>query len=351
MSTIRDVAKRAGVSTMTVSRVINNSGYISQDARERVERAISELDYMPNALARSLRFKQTKTIALMLADITNPFFTTLARGVADMAEEHGFSVLFCNTDESKTKELDYLTIFLQKQVDGVLLVPASETGEAVALLAARGVPVVTLDRRVQGEAVDLVRCNSEQGGYNLIRHLIELGHTRIAAISGPRNVSTAQDRVTGYRRALAEAGIAIDERLICYGDYTEAGGYRLAHEMIRMQPRPTALFTANNFLAFGAYRAVREVGMKIPDQLSMVTFDDLPAMLILEPFLTVVAQPAYEIGHQAMALLLKRLSGEGPASAQEIVLPTTLIVNKSSGAPPIEPRGQGDGEMGRLGES
>jgi LacI family transcriptional regulator len=334
MSTIRDVAKRAGVSTMTVSRVINNSGYISQDARERVERAISELDYMPNALARSLRFKQTKTIALSLADITNPFFTTLARGVADMAEEHGFSVLFCNTDESEAKELDYLTIFLQKQVDGVLLVPASETGEAVAMLTARGVPVVTIDRRVQGEAVDLVRCNSEQGGYDLTRHLIGLGHTRIAAISGPRNVSTAQDRVAGYLRALGEADIAPDERLIQYGEYTEAGGYRMASEMIRLEPRPTALFTANNFLAFGAYRAIREAGLRVPDQISMVTFDDLPPLLILEPFLTVVSQPAYEIGQQAMAMLLRRLAGEGPTRAQELVLPTTLIVNRSSGRPP-----------------
>src|SRR5512143_811050 len=163
MSTIGDVAKRAGVSKMTVSRVVNNSGYISQETRERVEQAIAELGYVPNALARSLRFKQTKTLALVLTDITNPFFTTIARGVEDAASEQGFSVIFCNTDESESKEAVYLNVVLQKQVDGLLWVPACSLDDSVTFLPERKVPVVVLDRRVSNTKVDIVRCDSEGG--------------------------------------------------------------------------------------------------------------------------------------------------------------------------------------------
>jgi LacI family transcriptional regulator len=185
MSTISDVAKRAGVSTMTVSRVINHSGYISQDTMERVEKAIVELGFVPNALARSLRFKQTKTIALVLTDITNPFFTTLARGVEDAASENGFSVMFCNTDESAAEEAENLNTLLQKQVDGVLLVPAGSSNESVVYLQERSIPVVVLDRRVPDVTVDTVRCDSVPGAYQVTQHLIDLGHRALACSAAP----------------------------------------------------------------------------------------------------------------------------------------------------------------------
>ena len=334
MSTVRDVAKRAGVSTMTVSRVINNSGYISQDTRERVEKAIAELGYVPNYLARSLRFKQTKTIALVLTDITNPFFTTIARGVEDTASEQGFSVMFCNTDESANEEAEYLNVLLQKQVDGLILVPACSSADSVTFLQEHKVPVVILDRRVSGVQVDTVRGDSEEGAYQLIRHLSNLGHTRIAVLSGPQLVSTAVDRVAGYRRALAEAGLDGNVELVYHAQYTQEGGYQMAQQALAATPRPTALFAANNFIAFGAFRALREVGLRVPEDMSLVAFDDLPASLVMEPFLTVAAQPAYEMGQKATELLLARLSGEGPAGCQEIVLPTEVIVRRSSGPPP-----------------
>jgi LacI family transcriptional regulator len=333
MSTISDVAKRAGVSSMTVSRVINNSGYISQETRERVERAIAELEYVPNALARHLRFKQTNTIALILTDITNPFFTTLARGVEDVARRNGFSVFLCNTDESEAEERTYLDILLQRQADGVLLVPATGSSESVALLLARRVPLVILDRRISHGGVDLVRCDSEHGAYLLTRHLIELGHRRIALVSGPRAVSTAVDRANGYARALGEAGLEIDEQLMCYGEFTPEAGYELTEQILRIVPAPTALFAANNLMAFGAFRAIRTAGLRIPQDISLVTFDDLPEQLNLEPFLTAVYQPAYELGQRAAELLLQRLASEGPPDIQEIVLPIELIVRRSS-APP-----------------
>lgn len=337
MSTINDVAKLAGVSRMTVSRVLNNSGYISQETRERVEKAIAAINYVPNALARSLRFKQTNIIALILTDITNPFFTSVARGVEDVAREQGLSVIFCNTDESEAAEITYLNILLQRQIDGFLLVPARDSSESIALLQAHAVPVVVVDRRVPHGPVDSVRSNSEQGAYELIRHLLALGHTRIAVLSGSSAVSTALDRVAGYTRALREAGIDLDRQHIFFDQFTQGDGYLMARAALAAIPPPTALFAANNFIAFGAIRAIREAGLRIPEDISIVAFDDLPQSMIWEPFLTVAAQPAYQIGQRATELLLSRMAGEGPTATQAIVLPTTLIIRKSSAPPPRLP--------------
>jgi LacI family transcriptional regulator len=333
MSTIRDVAERAGVSTMTVSRVINNSGYISQDARERVEAAIAELGYVPNTLARSLRFKQTKTLALVITDITNPFFTTIARGVEDAASKQGFSVFFCNTDESETEQAEHLTALVQKRVDGVLLVPARSSAEPVAFLRDQKVPVVILDRRVPECSVDSVRCDSEEGAYRLASLLVQLGHRHIAVLSGPEGVSTAHDRVAGCQRAMIDAGLDLSLLKVHRDEYTQEGGWRMAQEALGSVPRPTAIFAANNFIAFGAYRAVCDAGLRVPDDIAIAAFDDLPASMMLDPFFTVVAQPAYEMGQTATQLLLARLSGEDATECREIVLPFEVIVRRSSGPP------------------
>lgn len=349
MTTIREVAKRAHVSAMTVSRVLNNAAHISRPARQRVEAAIAELGYVPNELARSLRFKQTNTLALVLTDITNPFFTTVARGVEDAASDAGFNVIFCNTDESESEQQEHLTILVRKQVDGVLLVPARSTSEALVYLQERQVPVVVLDRRIENGSADLVRCDSAGGAYGLTRLLIELGHRRIAILTGSRDVSTAVDRVAGYRRALDEAGAPGDERYMIYGEFTQASGAEMVRQALRLSPPPTALFAANNFIAIGAYRALRAEGYEIPGQISLVAFDDLPAGLVMDPFLTVAAQPAYEMGRKATELLLARLAGAAPAPPQEIIMPTEIIVRRSSGPPadhlaganaPAKPEGQ-----------
>jgi LacI family transcriptional regulator len=331
MSTINDVAKRAGVSTMTVSRVINNSSYVSQETRERVEQAVAELGYVPNALARSLHFKESKTIALVLTDITNPFFTTVARGVEDIASEQGYSVIFCNTDESQSEETRYVNILLQNQIGGVLLVPASGVETTVSLLQARGTPVVVLDRRVSEVCVDTVRCDSEQGAYDLIQHLLGLGHRNIAVLCGPQIVSTAIDRVAGCYRALADSGLDASAAHVYYDHFTQESGYQMTRQALATQPRPTALFATNNFIAIGAFGALRDAGLRVPDDISVVAFDDLPPALVIDPFLTVAAQPAYEMGQKAAELLLAHLTDKTPAEPQEIVLPTQMIVRRSSG--------------------
>lgn len=334
MATIRDVAQRAGVSTMTVSRVLNNSGYVSADARVRVESAVAELGYVPNTLGLSLRFKRTQTLALVVTDITNPFFTNMARGVEDVASQRGFSTILCNTDESETKQADYLTILLQKRVDGVLLVPARSAAGPVQWLQQRNVPVVIIDRQAPGARVDCVRGQSEAGGHDLANLLYDLGHRDVAMLAGPSYVSTAVDRVAGYIRASAERGISARPGYIIYGSFTVASGYTMAQQALRSEPRPTALLAANNFIAIGAYRALRDAGLRVPDDVSLVAFENLPEHTALDPFLTVAAQPAYEMGTRAAELLLDRLRGHGPAEPLDIQLPNEIIVRRSSAPPP-----------------
>jgi LacI family transcriptional regulator len=332
MPTIHDVAKRAGVGSITVSRVINNSGYSSAETRERVEKAVAELGYVPNTLARSLRSKRTNTLALLLTDITNPFFTTLARGVEDAASTAGYTLIFCNSDESAVKESTYVNILLQKQVDGFLLVPAQSKTSAIELIRGRGVPVVVLDRAVPGMAVDVVRCDSEEGMFQLTRLLISLGHRNITSLSGPEGVSTADDRVAGYRRALNSAGIAPDAQYILRGELTQDGGYEMARRALQLPQRPTGIVAANNFITIGAMKALQEAGERVPDDIALVGFDDLPPAMVTFPFFTVASQPAYEMGRIATELLLKRLQSRGADdSHEEVVLPTQIIVRRSSG--------------------
>jgi LacI family transcriptional regulator len=333
MATIHEVAKRAGVAPITVSRVINKSGYFSEETRARVETAIAELEYMPNRLASSLRSKRTNTLALVLTDITNPFFTTLARGVEDTASDAGYTVVFCNTDESEVEERKYLQVLLQQQVDGILLVPARSTAVSLEVIRKQGTPVVMLDRRMPaGTQVDVVRCENEDGAFRLVRLLIELGHERIALLSGPMGVSTAEDRLAGYQRAMEEAGLPSDPALTVYGAFNQASGYDMIQHLLAVEPRPTAIFAANNMIGIGALKGIQSAGLRVPEDIAMVCFDDLPPMLLSFPFFTVASQPAYDMGRTATQLLVARLAGKAPERCQEVLLPTEMIVRQSSGS-------------------
>ncbi len=331
---------------MTVSRVINESGYISQDTRARVNEAITELGYMPNALARQLRSKRTKTIALVVTDIRNPFFTTIASGVEDTARVPGYAVMFCNTYESEVDEAEYVRVLIERRVDGVLLVPACGGASSVRLLQEHGIPTIVLDRHVREVETDEVRADSRAGAYEAVRHLTALGHRRIAILSGPMGVSTSTDRVEGYRQALLEACPDGECGEILFGEFSEASGYSMTRQILEARPRPTAIFAANNFIAFGAMRALHEAGMGVPDDTSMVVFDDLPPGWVLDPFFTVVSQPAYEIGTRAAQLLLERLDGKAPEGPRSIILPSELVARHSTAPPrheqPPHSRAYGD---------
>jgi LacI family transcriptional regulator len=333
MPTIQDVAKRAGVAPITVSRVINNADYIRPATRKKVEDAIAELGYVPNHMARGLRLRQSGTIGLVLTDIINPFFTILARGVEDAASAEGFSIFLCNTDESEEKQMAYLKVLLQKQVDGILLVPARSTLRPLEVITKNKTELVILDRRVPSSNVDIIRCESVSSSERLVSHLIALGHTRIAILTGPQGVSTAEDRVEGYKRALQAGGIDLDSSLIYHGRFSLISGYQMARDAMNRAPTPTALFATNNFIAVGAFNALKDLGLRIPDDISMVTYDDLPGALTINPFFTAMSQPSYEMGNRAAKLLLARLRGERTKLYEEIILPTDLIV-RSSSAPP-----------------
>lgn len=335
MPTIRDVAKRAQVAPITVSRVVNHTGYVGEETRKRVEAAIAEMGYVPNRLARSLRSKQTHTLGLIITDITNPFWTTVARGAEDAARQQGYNLILCNSDESLEKQADYVRVLLQKQVDGFLLVPAHSAPESVLSIQQQGVPVVVLDRTVSAP-VSTVRCDSEGGAYALTQRLIELGHREIAVLSGSREVSTATERVAGYRRALEHAGIEVQEDLILYGAFTQTAGASMTLRVLDRKPRPTAIFAANNFIAIGVLKTLREMDIRVPEALSVVAFDDLPLGLVIDPFLTVAAQPAYEMGQRATELLLASLKRDAAgARPTEVLLPVPLIVRGSTSAPPV----------------
>jgi len=329
--TIHDVAKRAGVGSITVSRVINNSGYASEEIRQRVLEAVKEMGYVPNRLASSLRSNRTNVLALVMTDITNPFFTVAARGVEDIANQAGYTVIFCNTDENKAKEKKYVEILMQNRVDGIVLVPSSSDSESVDTLQQNGKPVVVIDRYVPEKKVDQVRCDSISGAEQLTRLLISLGHQRIALLNGPQNVSTASDRLIGFNQALTAAGLNPSAQVIVSGAFTRQSGLAMTRQVLEMSPRPTALFAANNFIALGALSALEAAGMHVPEDLAMVTFDDLPESLVVSPFLTVAAQPVYEMAAKATEILIKRLAGKGSEGFEEVVFPTQIIIRKSSG--------------------
>ena len=335
MPTINDVARRAEVSPVTVSRVINKARNVSPATRERVEQAIQELGYVPSAAARSLRSKRTRTMALVLPDIANAFWTTVARGVEDAAQSCGYSVLLYNTDETPSKQLRYLDVIASQRVDGVIIAPYDSDARNLATLRARKIPIVVIDRRIKGWEVDTVCGDSVSGARALVQHLIKLGHQRIAVVSGPLNTSTAEDRVTGYCLALNEAGIPVSASLIKRGEYHAPSGERLTYQLLDEGLNPTAIFAANNAIAMGVIDALEKRGLRIPQDVALVCFDDLPNASRFFPFLTVAVQPAYDMGLNAAQLLISRLDDEVNWPPRQVVLPTRLIIRYSCGRPPV----------------
>ena len=330
-STIKDVAKLAGVTAMTVSRVINNSGYVKDETRARVEEAISKLNYVPNKLGNSLRFNETKTIALLLHEIVNPFWLIVLQGVEQAASEQGFQVIVSNTFDP-VKQFELLKNILSKQVDGVLLSPIQSDIAPIEFAKQQNVPLVLMDHRIPEAEVDTVRADSIFAATRLVQHLIDLGHERIAMVSGPEYASTAVDRVTGYRCALERANLPVDETMIYHGHYTIESGYDMTKKLLAARKPPSAICVANNALAMGAWKALKEAGLEIPKDISMVAFDFRrpPLFSVEEPFFTMAASSGYEMGRQATQLLLKRIRSKKVGPVEEIILPTEIIINRST---------------------
>lgn len=333
MTTMRDVAKRAGVTAMTVSRVINNSGYVSEEVRQKVETAIADLQYVPNDLASNFRRKQTQTMALMLSDITNPFWLTVIQGVEQGLTEEGFTLILSNADNLPARQTEQINNLLRKRITGIILSPTESSVRLIQPIQHQKIPLVVIDQHIPGANVDTVRGDSVDGAGQLTTLLLTLGHRRIAILSGPRNTSTAVERVAGYTQALAKAGVPLDESLIHYGQFTIESGYQMTRQVLNLPHPPSAIFAANNFVALGVSRMLHEVQLQIPKDISVVTFDWVPDHSLNPPFFTMASISGYEMGRQAAALLLKQLAESPSSTIQDVVLPAVITENQST-APP-----------------
>lgn len=352
----KDVAKRAGVSIATVSHVVNKTRFVSDETRQKVLAAIADLNYRPNAIARGLVTQSTRKIGLVVADTTNPFFTAAARGIEDEALSAGYNIVLCNTDEDPEREELGLQLLAGQQIDGLIITPTGDPSVSLLALAESGIPIVQLDRSSPGLSAPLVGVNNEQGAYEAIRYLIGLGHRRIACLINLDRISTQRERFRGWARALQEAGLPTDDELIVaadprfYGVLSGATGalalvkppaqhqgmpsaYDILQGLLSLPHRPSAIFVASNQLTLGTLYAFRACGLRCPEDISLVSFDDHDWAPLFNPPLTVVRQPTYQLGRAAAHLLLQMINGE-PAEAPSPQA-VELVVRASCGAPPV----------------
>jgi LacI family transcriptional regulator len=330
MATIQEVARHARVSVATVSRVLNQNGNVNPDLAHRVRDAIGALGYKPNGMARNLRRSQSSLWAVIVSDVGNPFFTSMVRGVEDIAQDSGYSVVLCNSDESQDKEAGYLAAAVAERMAGVVISPASTRITDVSALAGLGIPVVAVDRELTGAAVDTVLVDNEHAAQLATEHLIDMGYRRIACITGPEQAMTARERLTGYQRALRARGHDPSPELVRHADFRQHGGYAATASLLaRTDAAPDALFVANNLMTVGAIECLIEHRIEIPREMGLVGFDETPWATLLRPSLSTVAQPTYEMGREAGRLLAARR--ESPDRPPEtVVLHTTLNIRASS---------------------
>ena len=318
---------------MTVSRVINGSVRVSAPTRRRVEDAISQLGYVPNRLARGLSRQRTATLAVIVPDVANPFFTAIVRAAEEVARRAEYHVILGDTRADLAVEREVVEDLIAHRVEGALIAPVSDRSIAhLRRLEQFGVPFVLVDRRVPGTQSDVVLGDSVGGASRLVEHLLSLGHRRIGLIVESPEVSTARERRTGYEAALTAAGLDLDTDLVAIAPADPAGGEAGMTRLLELASRPTAVFTVNNLVALGAIEAVRAARLDVPDDVALVCFDDIEYASRLYPFLTAMEQPAHTFGTLSTQLLLDRIEGRDPPRPREVVLPGEFIVRKSCGA-------------------
>jgi LacI family transcriptional regulator len=334
MATIRDVARLANVSVATVSNALNNADRVSPELLARVRAAVDKLGYAPDAAARSLRKGSSRLIGLIVGDITNPFFSDLFEAVEDAAAARSYLVLLCNSNERVEREEAHLKMLRSQRIDGLILAPTGAVSmNRAALLAALEIPVVLVDRAMEGLGYDAVVLDNHRAGHEATAHLIARGHRRIALINGPDIVRTAADRLQGYREALLGAGLAFDPALVRAADFQEQAAYDAAIDLLRSPGRPTAIFATNNLMTIGALRAIADLGLTCPDDVSIIGIDDLAWAEAVSPRLTTVAQPVRAMGEAALDQVVARIAGERTVPGETTVLAPSLIVRGSCTAP------------------
>ena len=332
MATMKQVAEKAGVSTTTVSHVINNTRVVSEDARERVLSVIQELRYIPSAVARSLKNDRTHTIGMMIPNNSNPYFAELIQGIEDAAFELGYNIILCNSYDDPKKQAAYIRVLMEKRIDGLILVSSGSDEDLSQLLANEVIPKVLVDREVSGVAADLIEADHVQGAYDATRYLISLGHTRIACVAGPDTLLPSGGRVIGYQKALKEAGICLCEDYIVNSDFTSEGGFTAFQKLLTMTPKPTAIFASNDLMAIGGICAANQAGVKIPEDLSVIGYDDIALASYSTPPLTTIAQPKYQIGQLTAKTLVDRII-RPEAEVNRTMLKPELVIRKSTARP------------------
>jgi LacI family transcriptional regulator len=290
---------------------------------------MDELGYRPNLLARSLRRGETHTVGMILPDSANPFFAEVARGAGDAAFECGYSLILCSSDGDLNKELLYTNVLTEKRVDGIIFVAAGVSTGHICALQERRIPLVVVDREIPNVAVDLVLADNVRGGKLATYHLIRLGHRRIACITGPSDLTPSAGRVTGYRQALDEGGVLVDETLIVKGNFQYKSGYQATRQLLEASAPPSAIFACNDLMAIGVMSAAMEMGLRIPADLSVVGFDDVALASFTNPALTTVSQPKYEMGTLAFSVLLERIQNYDMPPRRRL-LDTDLLIRKST---------------------
>jgi LacI family transcriptional regulator len=334
MATMSDVARAANVSIATVSHVINGTRYVSPERVDAVHAAMQQLDYTPDATARSLRMGRTDTIGLVIPDNSNPFFAELARWIEEAGFDAGYTTVLANSAEQPERERRYVSTLLSKRVDGLIVAPSGgDDGALRRLLGAVKIPVVMVDRDGAPPTADVVLYDNAGGSYEATRHLLQLGHTRIGCIAGPAGVPPVAARVEGFRRALAEAGVDVAPDAIITADFHFTGGRSGAAKLLETGEGFTALFAANDLMAAGAVRELTARGISVPEEMSVLGFDDAPLAEMISPALTTVRQPLQQMADTAVSLLLGRMSGREDGPPVRRVLPTSLVIRDST-APP-----------------
>jgi LacI family transcriptional regulator len=324
-----DVAREAGVSSMTVSRVINEKGEVSEATRERVLAVIEELGYRPSGIARGLATQRTGTLGLVVPDVANPFFADVARGVEHGAYAEGYNVFLCNTEEDPERELAVLKSLEEKRVDGLVLCSSRLEEAELRTVVSRHRKVVLVNRLLEGDSVGSVLIDDEKGGWLATRLLIEAGHRAIGYLSGPAVSHSGRQRAKGYRAALEDADVNCDVSWVRHCPPMVAGGQEVAHELLITQPEISALFCYNDLVAVGALQACSELGRRVPDDVAVVGYDDIPLAALVTPALTTCRVPRYELGSQTVALLLDQIN-DCSDDCQEIVLAPELVVRASA---------------------
>ena len=330
MTSIYDIAKQAGVSAATVSRVINNERYVSLKTQEKVKRVLHDTGFIPNANASSLTKKRTNTFAVVVPDLTNPFFTEIIHGIEEQAAARKIAVIVSNTDENIDKERKALRFLTERRVDALIIASAARSGDHIISCLGEDTPIVLLDRQPQGLKADLVRSDDHRGAEILVDYLVGLGHRKIGFIAGKRGISTTKLRLDGYRLALEKYGLECQAELIAQGDFKKEGGREGMLALLALPNPPTSVIASNNLEAIGALSAIREMGLRVPEDLSLVCLDDIELASLVYPFLTVVAQPVRTMGAVAAQLALERLDGKAE-QPREVVMQMTLLERRSAG--------------------